>query len=166
MIGLLLALLAGPAAEGATDPWRDPAGIAGAIETCLVEANRDPVAEDACIGQATAACLDAGGEATPEAAAACTAAEAEGWRLLVVQTAGALVAMAEELGVGGDGAQAVAMAQAQRAWAEYRDADCGQLGALAEPGPVQDRLVAECRLDRGAERALALLARRRAMESP
>lgn len=154
---------AGSAGAG---PWRDPAEIAGAIETCLVEANRDPTAEDACVGQSTASCLDAAGDPTPETAAACTAAEAEGWRLLVVQTAGALVAMAEQLGVGGDGAQALAMAQAQRAWAEYRDADCRQLGALAEPGPVQDGLVAQCRVDRGAERALALLSRRRAMDSP
>lgn len=166
MIGLVLAFLAGPAA--ATEAPETAAGaMAGAVEACVVEANRDPAAELACRGVAASACLDAAAEPTPEVAAACTAAEAEGWRTLAAQTAGALVVMADELGVGGEGAgQAALVARAQRAWAEFRDADCAQLGALAEPGAARDGVVATCRLDRSAERALALLARRRAMESP
>ncbi|MBP7000995.1 lysozyme inhibitor LprI family protein [Amaricoccus sp.] len=168
ILAALMAVLAGPAAAQGAAAAPDPAAMAAAAEACVVEANRDPAAERACVGQGAAACLDAAAEATPEVAASCTAAEAEGWRMLAASTAGALVAMAEGLGVGGEGqgGQAALVARAQRAWAEFRDADCAQLAALAEPGAAQDGVVAECRLDRSAERALALLARRRAMESP
>jgi hypothetical protein len=165
VIGLVLALsVAAPAAAQDVDA----AAMAGAIEACVVEANRDPAAESACAGRQTASCLGTAAEPNPEVVAACAAAEAEGWRIVAAAAAGSLVAMADGLGVGGagDGAQAALMSRAQRSWAAFRDADCAQLGALAEPGPVRDGVVAQCQLDRGAERALALLARRRAMESP
>ncbi|MBP7243427.1 lysozyme inhibitor LprI family protein [Amaricoccus sp.] len=156
----ILLALAGPVLAA------DPAEMAATIEACVTEANRDPAAERACVGVAAAACLEATPGTSP---AACVAAEAEGWRLLADATAGALVAMADGLGVGGGegpGGQAALVARAQQAWAGFRDADCAQLAALAEPGPAQEGVVAQCRMERGADRALSLLARRRAMEGP
>lgn len=161
--------MAAPAAAQAPDAADAAVGALGA---CVAAAERDPEAERACVGAQALVCIDADPAQTAAGMAACYAAEAAGWDAVLNGVHGDLVAMMRAAALAADadatapGPQEALLQQAQTAWAAFREAECALEASLWGAQEMREAAEARCRLERGAERTLELVARRRGYESP
>lgn len=156
---------AAPAPPGATgaSPY-DPA----ILSACL-SIRSGPRDRAGCVGVATSRCLDAlPPVAEDDAFSACYVAEEAQW---TERLEGSLALYRDNLQASdtaeGSGTGRVdRLAEAQDAWERYRNADCGLHYRVAEGGGSEVLAEAACRLDRVAERALALEQVLQRMEGP
>jgi uncharacterized protein YecT (DUF1311 family) len=153
---LAAVLLPAPARALDSAPAR-PADLAE-IEACLASAKERP---ETCIGAISNRCQSA----TPEGATTpgivdCTARETAAWdRLLNTRYAAVMVEARQaddELADGASPGAADSLKIAQRAWVEFRDAECDRLYQLWRGGTIRSPVAASCHLEETARRAIAL----------
>jgi uncharacterized protein YecT (DUF1311 family) len=162
----VIAMLAGPPAAA-----QDAEEALPAVRGCL-EAVEDEAASRACIGSFAKGCMAESPDGdTTVGMTACTLAEAGAWDRILNETFGdlvlqsrALAAAEEQAGVAPAPREALLRA-AQRAWVAFRDADCAQEVAMWGEGSMRQIAGAYCTLDRTAQRAFELRAKREAMEA-
>ncbi|OWY17053.1 hypothetical protein B6V73_09400 [Thioclava sp. JM3] len=137
-------MLASPAL--AQEPSVDP----NAVRACF-DGAKDT--HPACIGEAAAACQDEPGGATTLGISACLQGEAQVWDDIAKSQYKAARARLLEQG-GTDLANM--LLDAQSAWGQYRDADCGLLYEIWKDGTIRTVVASQCYLERTAQRALEL----------
>ncbi|QPZ90704.1 lysozyme inhibitor LprI family protein [Thioclava electrotropha] len=107
----------------------------------------------ACIGEAAAACQGQPGGDTTLGISACLQGEAQVWDDIAKSQYKA--ARARLLEQGGT-ELANKLLDAQSAWGQYRDADCGLLYEIWKDGTIRTVVASQCYLERTAQRALEL----------
>ena len=129
------------------------------IDACL-DAADTPEAEAACIGPASAACMEQPDGQSTVGMAECLGAETQAWdsllnalwpRLKAAAEAADTVESPTDLGLPG---RAQSLLAAQRAWIAFRDAECLHAYAQGGMGTIRTLYGASCQLDETAERAL------------
>ena len=162
MNALVLAVLAAAPADAQEPP------PAEAVRACIAAAEREPEAERACVGVLALACVDADPSAaqTPAAMAACYAAETAAWDEVMAATLADIVALSAMGDAAPAADQPALLDAAQTAWDGFRDADCAQVAGQSGDAAAQGVAASQCALERTAARALELVAKRRAFESP
>ncbi|MAQ36481.1 MULTISPECIES: lysozyme inhibitor LprI family protein [Thioclava] len=107
----------------------------------------------ACIGEAAATCQGQPGGDTTLGISACLQGEAQVWDDIAKSQYKA--ARARLLEQGGT-ELANKLLDAQSAWGQYRDADCGLLYEIWKDGTIRTVVASQCYLERTAQRALEL----------
>ncbi len=127
----------------------DPDLYAPALQTCIEAAAADADRLAACKGASAEPCISADG-GTTHGMVMCFSNEAEVWARAMEESQRRLTVASPET--------AAALADSQRAWASYRDAQCGYRVALWGEGSGARVELAACIAAMTADRAILLSA--------
>lgn len=117
---------------------------------CVEAAGRETDALRACQGAVSAPCFDAPGGETTSGMVFCLGAEGGAWERVMAASLARLAA--------GNSALSPALAQAQSAWSDYREAECSYRVARWGLGSGARVTLAACYADLAADRAISLVA--------
>lgn len=155
MAGLTLVAACASAQKPSTAGQMDILSAQDTLEVCLNRtADAGPAEQQTCIGEYSQACMThrPDGETT-QGMVRCSIEERDAWDVVLNASYIGLRQRYEGTSV------AEGLRDAQRAWIEFRDADCRAEAAVFEGGTIAQVIHAGCQMDHTARRALVLRAR-------